>query len=306
VSDGARVVDAPERNLVDRFAPPPWRPYLRMARIDRPIGWQLLLIPCWWSAALAAVAAGGPPDLLHLLLFLIGAVAMRGAGSVWNDIVDRRLDASVARTRSRPLPSGRITVTAAALFAVALCLVGLAVLLQFNLFAVALGFASMLPVAVYPAMKRVSDHPQAVLGLAFAWGALMGWATHHGSLSLAPLLLYAGAILWVVGYDTIYAIQDIEDDGIVGIRSTALAYGARTPALIAGCYAGAALLIGASLATAGAGWPSWLGLAGFAGHLAWQVSAVDIADGAKALRLFRSNWPAGLILFAGILLDSLT
>jgi 4-hydroxybenzoate polyprenyltransferase len=305
-SPGVRPADVSADNLVDRFAPPATRPYLRMARIDRPIGWQLLLLPCWWSSALAAAAAERSPNFFHLLLFLIGAVAMRGAGSVWNDIVDRDLDRSVARTMHRPLPSGQITVFAAAGFAVLLCLVGLAVLLSFNGFAIAIGFLSMLPVAAYPFMKRVTDHPQLVLGLAFAWGGLMGWAAYFGGLGPAALLLYAGSILWVVGYDTIYAIQDIEDDGIVGIRSTALAYGERAPLLIASCYCGATAFIAAALIVADADWPSWLGLAAFAGHLAWQVRSVDISDGPLALRLFRSNWPAGLLLFAGILIDSLT
>ncbi len=157
-----------------------------MARIDRPIGWWLLLLPCWWSSALAAAAADRTPNFVHILLFLIGAIAMRGAGSVWNDIVDRDLDGSVARTRNRPLPSGQITVTGAALFAGLLCLIGLAVLLSFNGFAIGLGFLSLAPVAVYPFMKRVTDHPQAVLGLAFAWGGLMGWAAFTGSLTAAP------------------------------------------------------------------------------------------------------------------------
>ncbi len=301
-----RPADAPPDNLVDRFAPLPARPYLRMARIDRPIGWWLLLLPCWWSSALAAAAADKPPNLVHLLLLLIGAIAMRGAGSVWNDIVDRDLDGSVARTRNRPLPSGQISVMGAALFAGVLCLVGLAVLLSFNGFAIVLGFLSLVPVAFYPFMKRVTDHPQAVLGLAFAWGGLMGWAAFAGSLAAAPVLLYVGAVLWVIGYDTIYAIQDIEDDGIVGIRSTARAYGARAPLLIAACYAGTVGLVAGSLMLAEAGAPSWLGLAAFAAHLAWQVRTVDVADGAKALMLFRSNRDAGLLLFAGILVDSLT
>ncbi len=179
-------------------------------------------------------------------------------------------------------------------------------LLSFNGFAIGLGFLSLVPVAFYPFMKRVTDHPQAVLGLAFAWGGLMGWAAFAGSLSAAPLLLYAGAVLWVIGYDTIYAIQDIEDDGIVGIRSTARAYGPRAPLLIAGCYSGALALVAAALMLSEAGLPSWLGLAAFAAHLAWQVRTVDMADGARALMLFRANRDAGLLLFAGILIDSLT
>jgi 4-hydroxybenzoate polyprenyltransferase len=306
VTESAAPADAPRGNLVDRFAPPASRPYLRMARIDRPIGWWLLLLPCWWSSALAAAAAEQRPNLLHLLLFLIGAVAMRGAGSTWNDIVDRDLDGSVERTRNRPLPSGQISVRNAALFACGLCLIGLAVLLSFNRFAVFIGFLSLLPVAVYPFMKRISDYPQAVLGMAFAWGGLMGWAAFAGTLGASALLLYAGAILWVIGYDTIYAIQDIEDDGIVGIRSTARRFGQQAPALIGGCYLATVGLIAAALVVAEADLPSWLGLVAFAGHLIWQVSTVDVANGPRALMLFKSNRDAGLLLFLGILIDCFT
>jgi 4-hydroxybenzoate polyprenyltransferase len=230
---------------------------------------------------------------------------MRGAGSTWNDIVDRDIDGSVERTRNRPLPSGQITVMQATLSAALLCLVGLLVLLSFNSFAIVLGFLSLVPVAIYPFMKRLTDYPQAVLGLAFAWGALMGWACFAGSLGLAPVLLYIATILWVIGYDTIYAIQDIEDDGIVGIRSTARRFGDRSPALVGGCYLGAVALIGAALIIADADPPSWLGLVGFATHLGWQVMRLNPKDGAGALRLFKSNRDAGLILFAGILIDSL-
>ncbi len=303
---GPAPADAPRGNVVDRFAPPALRPYLRMARIDRPIGWQLLLLPCWWSSALAAAAAEKLPSIWHLVLFLIGAVAMRGAGSVWNDIVDRDLDGSVERTRNRPLPSGQIRVAQAAAFAALLCGVGLLVLLQFNWFAVALGFLSLLPVAVYPFMKRITDYPQAVLGLAFAWGGLMGWACYAGTLSAAAVILYVAAVAWTIGYDTIYAIQDIEDDGIVGIRSTARRFGPRAPALVGGCYLAASLLVAVSLVLTEADLPSWLGWIAFTLHLCWQVMRVDIRNGPLALTLFRSNWHAGLLLFAGILIDSVT
>jgi 4-hydroxybenzoate polyprenyltransferase len=303
---GPAPADAPTGNIVDRFAPPPMRPYLRMARIDRPIGWWLLLLPCWWSSALAAAALERPPNIWHLLLLLIGAIAMRGAGSVWNDIVDRDLDGSVERTRNRPLPSGQISVAMAAAFAALLCLVGLAVLLSFNWFAVGVGFLSLAPVAVYPFMKRITDYPQAVLGLAFAWGGLMGWAAFAGELSATAIVLYLASIAWVIGYDTIYAIQDIEDDGIVGIRSTARAFGSRTPALVGGCYLATSLLAAVSLVLAEADLPSWLGWIAFTLHLIWQVTRVDIRDGALALRLFRSNRDAGLLLFVGLLIDTLT
>ncbi len=303
---GPAPADAPAGNIVDRFAPAPLRPYLRMARIDRPIGWWLLLLPCWWSSALAAAAAEQGPNLWHILLFLIGAIAMRGAGSVWNDIVDRDLDGSVERTRNRPLPSGQISVAQAAAFAALLCAVGLAVLLQFNWFAVGLGFLSLVPVAAYPFMKRVTDYPQAVLGLAFAWGGLMGWACYAGALSAAAVILYAAAIAWTIGYDTIYAIQDIEDDGIVGIRSTARRFGPRAPALVGGCYLAASVLTAAALVLAEADLPSWLGWIAFTLHLGWQVTRVDIRNGPLALTLFRSNRDAGLLLFAGLLFDAVT
>ncbi len=204
-----------------RLAPRSWRPYLQLARIDRPIGWWLLLLPCWWSSVLASVSQGLPPHGRDLLLFLVGAIAMRGAGSTYNDLVDREIDAKVERTRGRPLPSGRVSVNAAKIFLAAQCLIGLAVLLSFNNFAIALGFSSLVFVAIYPFMKRFTSWPQAVLGAAFAWGGLMGWAAAFGSLALAPVLLYFGAIFWTIGYDTIYALQDIEDDLLAGIGSTA-------------------------------------------------------------------------------------
>lgn len=301
----AAPADASRDNLVDRFAPTAWRPYLRIARIDRPIGWQLLLLPCFWSVGLAAIAAGTEPNLFHAALFTIGAVAMRGAGSAWNDIVDKDLDARVERTRNRPLPSGQISRKAAAAFAGLLCLVGLAVLLSLNSFAIMVGFASLLPVAVYPFMKRITNYPQMVLGLSFAWGALMGWAAAFGQLGAAPLLLYAGAVLWVIGYDTIYALQDIEDDGIVGIRSTARAFGANVPLMVGGCYTSSVVLIASAIAIVDGGWPAWLGLFAFAAHGAWQVSRIDLADPGKALRLFKSNGHSGLLLAAGLFLDAL-
>ena len=298
--------DAPSGHWADRHAPAALRPYLRLARIDRPIGWWLLLLPCWWSAALAAVAAGRPyPDPWHCLLFLVGAIAMRGAGATYNDIVDRDLDAGVARTRGRPLPSGQVSVKAALVFLAAQCAVGLAVLLQFNGFAVATGFASLVPVAFYPFMKRVTSMPQLVLGLAFAWGGLMGWAAAFGDLAAPALLLYAAAIVWTIGYDTIYALQDIEDDEVVGIKSSARLFGARVRLGIGACYGLATLALLAALALIGAGPIAYLGAAAFGLHLAWQVARVDRRDGALALRLFRSNRDAGLILFALLSLDAI-
>src|SRR5258708_30612973 len=210
-------------NWVDTLAPTWLRPYLRLARLDRPIGSWLLLLPCWWSAALAAVAGQArAPNILHLILFFIGAFAMRGAGCTWNDIVDRDVDGAVERTRSRPIPSGQVSVAQAALFLVLQALIGFAVLITFNGFTIALGIASLAIVAVYPFMKRITYWPQIVLGLAFSWGALMGWSGAFGRLDLAPLLLYAGAISWVIGYDTIYAHHDREDDALLCLKTTAL------------------------------------------------------------------------------------
>jgi len=300
------VPDAKAGHWVDRRAPQKLRPYLRLARIERPIGWWLLLLPCWWSAALAAIAAREPwPDPWHLLLFMIGAIAMRGAGSTYNDIVDRDLDRRVERTRLRPLPSGQIGLPGAAAFLVAQALVGLAVLLQFNRFAIATGIASLAVVALYPFMKRVMGLPQIVLGLAFAWGGLMGWAAAFGSLEAAPVLLYLAAVAWTVGYDTIYALQDIEDDEVAGIKSSARLFGANVRPAIAACFALAVGLLVGALKLAGAGPLGYAGALAFAAHLAWQVTILAPGDGALALRLFRSNRDAGLILFAGLALDAL-
>jgi 4-hydroxybenzoate polyprenyltransferase len=239
-----------------------------------------------------------------LALFFAGAFVMRGAGCTWNDITDRDLDARVERTRSRPIPAGQVSVKQAAVFLVVQALIGLAVLLQFNRFAVVTGIASLLIVAVYPFMKRITWWPQIVLGLAFSWGALMGFAVTLGRIDASALLLYLGSIAWVIGYDTIYAHQDAEDDALIGIKSTALLFGARTrPALMA-FYAAAVVLIGAALALAGARWPAGIGLAAFAAHLVWQIRRLDISDPALCLRIFKSNRDAGLLLFAGLLVDA--
>jgi 4-hydroxybenzoate polyprenyltransferase len=297
-----RVADS-TGNWVDRLAPATLRPYLRLARADRPIGSWLLLLPCWWSAALAAVAAGARgPNPWHLLLFAIGTLAMRGAGCTWNDIVDRDIDARVERTRSRPLPSGQVSLRAAVAFLILQALVGLAVLLQFNRFAVVTGIASLAIVAIYPFMKRITWWPQIVLGLAFSWGALMGWAAAFGRLDWQPVVLYAGSISWVIGYDTIYAHQDRDDDALVGLKSTALLFGERTKPMLGIFFAIAVVLIGIAGFGAGAGVLFALGLAAFAAHLAWQVRRLDIGDPALCLKVFQSNRDAGLILFAGLVL----
>src|SRR4029079_2877639 len=271
-------------NFADTLAPRWMRPYLRLARLDPPIGSWLLLMPCWWSVALANVAARDPmPNVWHVVLFFVGAFAMRGAGCTWNDIVDRDIDAKVERTRSRPLPSGQVTLAQAFAFLVAQALVGLLVLVQFNGFAIATGIASLVIVAVYPFMKRITYWPQIVLGLAFSWGALMGWAARFGSLEWPALALYAGSIAWVIGYDTIYAHQDREDDALIGIKSTALLFGARTRPMLVGSYAAAVVLIGCAGWQAGAGMPFIFRLAAFALHLAWQIARLDIGDPDRCL-----------------------
>ena len=293
------------RNWVDTHAPVWLRPYLRLSRFDRPIGAWLLLLPCWWSAALACGMARDVRSLPAMLaLFFAGAFLMRGAGCTWNDITDRKLDGSVERTRSRPIPSGQVSVPQALAFAVLQSLIGLLVLVQFNRFAIMTGIASLAIVAIYPFMKRITYWPQVVLGLAFSWGALMGFAQVFARIDAVALLLYAGSIACVIGYDTIYAHQDREDDAFIGIKSTALKFGERTkPALII-FYGLSLVLIGAALARAGAGWVAFAGLAGFGVHLAWQIARLNISDPAHCLRLFKSNRDAGLILAAGLLADT--
>jgi 4-hydroxybenzoate polyprenyltransferase len=301
---GARVADS-TGNWVDTRAPAGWRPYLRLARADRPIGSWLLFIPCLWATALAAIAAGhATPNLWHIALFAVGAVVMRGAGCTWNDILDRDIDDKVERTRSRPIPSGQVTARQALVFATGLSLVGLMVLIQFNLFTIMTGIASLVLVAIYPLMKRVTWWPQIFLGLAFSWGALVGWAAVFGRLDPAALVLYAGSIAWVIAYDTIYAHQDREDDALVGVKSTARLFEGRTKPALVLFYGLAVGLIGWAFWLTGAGWPSFAGLALFAGHLGWQVARLDIGNPALCLRLFKSNRDAGLILFAGLCADA--
>ena len=297
-----RVADA-TGNWVDGLAPSYTRPYLRLARLDRPIGSWLLLMPCWWSVGLAGMHNDRFPSLWHIVLFFIGAFAIRGAGCTWNDLVDRDLDGRVERTRSRPIPSGQVTVAQATMFMVAQALVGFLVLIQFNHFTVATGIASLLVVVIYPFMKRITYWPQIFLGLAFSWGALMGWPAAFGRLDWPAIVLYAGSILWVIGYDTIYAHQDRDDDLLIGIKSTALLFGERTPTMLATFYAGAIVLIAAAGFMAGGGIIFTIGIVGFAAHLAWQVSRLDIDDPVHCLMLFKSNRDAGLILFGAMLLE---
>jgi 4-hydroxybenzoate polyprenyltransferase len=295
--------DARPTSLVLRLTPNFALPYVQLARLDRPVGWQLLLAPCWQATALAGLAAHRGPNLWHLALFLVGAIVMRGAGCTYNDILDRELDAGVERTMGRPLPSGRVAAGAAVAFLVVQALIGLAVLLSFNPFSIALGIASLAVVAVYPFMKRVTSWPQAVLGLAFSWGALMGWAAAYGALAPPALLLYASAFCWTIGYDTIYALQDARDDAIVGIKSTARLFGAHARLGVGLFYLLCALLAQGALLSVGAGLVAELGWLGFCAHLIWQLSEVEGASPATALKLFRSNRDAGLILFFGFALQ---
>jgi 4-hydroxybenzoate polyprenyltransferase len=295
--------DIVQGNWVDRYAPARLRPWMRLARLDRPIGTWLLLLPCWWSMALATSAGPAPawPSLLYILLFGLGAVVMRGAGCTWNDITDRDYDAKVARTADRPIPSGAVSVRGALAFLVLQLLVGLAILVSFNSFAIAVGAASLLLVFPYPFMKRITWWPQAWLGLTFNWGALVGWAAVAESLSPAPLLMYAAGFFWTLGYDTIYAHQDKEDDALVGVKSSARRLGERTRPFLFLFYGITVLLLGAAGWAAGMSWPYYAGLALAAAQLAWQAAAVDTDSPQDCLAKFKSNKWFGLILLAGII-----
>lgn len=302
----AALPDAQTDHPLWRHAPEGLRPYVQLARLDRPVGWWLLLLPCWESSALASAALHLPPNFWHLTLFFVGAVVMRGAGSTYNDYVDREIDAKVERTRARPLASGRVSPRAAVWFIVAQCLIGLAVLLSFNGYTIALGFLSPLIVLVYPFAKRFTSWPQAILGFAFAYGAMLGWTAQAGSLGLPALLLYAACILWTVGFDTIYALQDVRDDAIAGVRSTARLFGAQVKRAVGGLYAASALCAALAVHLIGGGFFAWLGVALYSAHLAWQVSLTrEDTPVALALKLFRSNRDAGLLLFGGLFLQSL-
>ena len=310
--DGPKVADAVMDHPIHRLLPPALWPYAQLARWERPIGWWLLLWPCWWSLAMALdVTRLRPAEALWAFpLMLVGAVAMRGAGCTWNDIADTDLDAQVTRTASRPIPAGRVRRSAAFAFLVAQALAGFAVLLSlaslrghFDWYVVGLGLASLVVVAAYPFAKRVTDWPQLVLGLAFSWGAFMGWAVVFGTLDAAPVALYAGAIVWTIGYDTIYAHQDREDDALIGVRSTARLFGRRSHAAIAILYAGAIGFFALAFALAGVGAVAYLGLVAAALHLTWQVRALDIDDPDRCLALFRSNTQVGWLILGGLAAD---
>jgi 4-hydroxybenzoate polyprenyltransferase len=293
------MTDIPSDDWVDRYAPETWRPYLRLARLDRPIGTWLLLFPGWWGIALAADRA---PDWKLMVLFAIGAVAMRGAGCTLNDIADRDFDVQVARTRARPIASGAISVPQAAVFMACQLAVGAAVLFTFKPAAIWLGLAVLALIATYPFMKRITYWPQFFLGLNFNWGALLGWAAARGALDWPAALLYAGGICWTLGYDTIYAHQDKEGDALIGVKSSALALGPRTRPFLYASYAGAVVLWAGAGALAADAWPFWLGLAATAAQLFWQAATVDIDEPADCLAKFKSNRLIGWLMLAGIAL----
>ncbi|MCQ0971375.1 4-hydroxybenzoate octaprenyltransferase [Paracoccus sp. TK19116] len=299
---GDRVADAAAGNWVDRLAPPATRPYLRLSRADRPIGTWLLLLPCWWGVGLAMIAYG--PRLFDIWIVIacaVGAFVMRGAGCTWNDITDRDIDAQVARTRSRPLPSGRVSLRAAYAWMIAQSLIGFVILLTLGPAAIWLGIASLALVAIYPFAKRFTWWPQLFLGFAFNWGVMLAYAAHAGRLDFAPFVAWLGGIAWTIFYDTIYAHQDAEDDALIGVKSTARLWGDDSPRWLArfAALALAILTVAMLLAARGEFSAALIGLAGIAGfgaHLLWQMHTLDTADGALCLRLFKSNRDAGLIL----------
>ncbi len=310
-----RVFDAPSGHWVYRLLPHSLWPYAQLARWDRPIGWKLLMWPCFWSLILAMDAKGFSSELhpysvalaiWYLFLFFIGAIAMRGAGCTWNDLVDQKIDNKVERTRSRPLPSGQVSRLQAKIFMGLQCLVGLIVLVEFNLFSIILGISSLVVVAIYPFMKRVTDWPQFFLGLAFNWGALMGWATIYGRLDFAPLSLYFGSVLWTIGYDTIYAHQDKEDDAIVGVHSTARLFGEKTKSALVFLYSGFLVLSLIAFLLAGVPAFAYLGLLLAAIHMFYQIITIDIDNNSECLRLFKSNSTVGCLIFFGLVLGAAT
>ena len=298
-----QVADAYRGNWVDRFAPPAARPHLRLSRADRPIGTWLLLLPCWWGLLLAMLHDGEATrhDLWIFAGCAIGAFLMRGAGCTWNDITDRHIDGSVARTASRPIPAGQVSVKGAVIWMGVQALVSLGILLTFNWAAIGLGVLSLLPVAVYPFAKRFTWWPQAFLGLAFNWGALLAWTAHTGALGWPAVALYVAGIGWTLFYDTIYAHQDAEDDALIGVKSTARLFGSRTPmwlrrflVITVSLHAVAVIAAvppGQPVALLFALCGPWL----LGWHMHWQLRNFDDEDQAKLVRIFRSNRDAGLL-----------
>lgn len=300
------VADAVQGNWVDTIAPVWSRPYLRLSRIDRPIGTWLLLLPCWWGVLLATAADPAGLSWRDGWIMLgcgIGAILMRGAGCTWNDISDRDIDAAVARTKSRPIPSGQVGVRQAFVWLIVQCLLALCVLLTFNTAAIMLGFIALVPVAIYPFAKRFTWWPQVFLGLAFNWGALLAWTAHSGQLQLPAVLLYISGIAWTLFYDTIYAHQDTEDDALIGVKSTARLFGQSSKAWLRGFLIAAVLLM-AMAAIQALALPdnilvltlALLGVWAFGSHMAWQLVRLNINDPSNCLKLFRSNRDAGLLV----------
>lgn len=309
-----RVSDAPANNWVYKLSPSWALPYLQIARWDRPIGTWLLLIPCWWGLFLATTGSGQISlyDLWLFIAFGIGAFLMRGAGCTWNDLMDHKMDAKVERTKSRPLPSGRLSRNNALYWlAIQAILAGL-ILLTFNPFAIFLGLLSIVPATIYPFAKRFTWWPQFFLGLAFNWGALLGWAAHNGSLGIQPLLLYISGIFWTLFYDTIYSHQDTRDDKLTGIKSTGLLFGKTTKGwliiFLLTSLLLLALAIGIGLIADGGAYSitaAIISLLLFGLHLGWQVKRMDLDSPDVCLVLFRSNKDAGLIIVAGLIITSL-
>jgi 4-hydroxybenzoate polyprenyltransferase len=304
-SPNGAVADAQRGNWVDAYLPDALKPYARLARLDRPIGFWLLFWPCGYSLAMAAMKTPAVGfDWWALVLCLVGAIVMRGAGCTFNDIVDRDIDDKVERTRSRPIPAGQVSVRNAAIFMGLQALIGLVILLQFNWFTVVIGAASLALVAIYPFMKRITWWPQLFLGLAFSWGALVGWSSQTGAISLAPLMLYLGCILWVIGYDTIYALQDVEDDALVGVKSTARLFGERAREVVAAFYVFAIACWVMAAAVAGAGWIFYVALIAPIAILVWQISTLDSKSPANALVRFKANHWVGLALTLAFLAEA--
>lgn len=289
--------DISAESWIDRVLPAPARPYARLMRLDRPIGTWLLLWPGWWALTLAGAGASA---WHFFILFALGAIVMRGAGCTYNDIIDREIDAKVSRTATRPLPSGQVTLAHAWFFLIAQLVIGLVILLQFNAFAIFMGAASLLLVFTYPFMKRITYWPQAWLGLTFNWGAVLGWAAVQGELGWPALALYVGGIAWTLGYDTIYAHQDREDDALIGVKSSALALGQRSKPFIAGCYALAIILFILAVPTAKWTLPFFAVMTSAALHATWQVSTLNINDSSNCLTRFRSNRDFGTLIMIAL------
>ncbi len=300
----APLPDALPTNWVDRHAPAGLRPWLKLGRFDRPTGIWLLMLPGFQGAALAGAMVHALPSPILLIKIFLGAALMRAAGCAYNDIVDRDIDAKVARTALRPIPAGKISVKQAWGFVLACCLVSFLILISLPPLAIALGAGSLALVAAYPFMKRITWWPQAWLGLTFNWGALLGYAAATGAINLPTLLLYAAGVFWTLGYDTIYAIQDLEDDALAGVKSSARRLGAKAPRAVLGFYLASLALLAAMGVAAGLTPLFFVLLAAYAAHLIWQARRVRVDDGALALALFRSNTGAGLILFLAIVVGT--